>query len=68
MIPELSTDDATTLATSYDLSGGQIENIARKHAINSVLYGEQVQPLTTLLRDCANEKLSNTPTRNKIGF
>ena len=68
MIPELSTADATTLAGSYDLSGGQIENIARKHAINSVLYGEQEQPLATLLRDCANEKLTNTPTCNKVGF
>jgi hypothetical protein len=68
MIPELSTADAITLAGSYDLSGGQIENIARKHAINSVLYGEQEQPLATLLRDCANEKLTNTPTCNKVGF
>jgi SpoVK/Ycf46/Vps4 family AAA+-type ATPase len=68
MIPELSTADAGTLAASYDLSGGQIENIARKHAINSVLYGEQEQALDTLLRDCANEKLTNTPTCNKVGF
>ena len=68
MIPELTTADATTLAASYDLSGGQIENIARKHAINSVLYGEKAQPLTTLLRDCAAEKLTNTTTRNKVGF
>ncbi len=68
MIPELSTADAGTLAASYDLSGGQIENIARKHAINSVLYGQQEQPLTTLLRDCANEKLTKTPTRNRVGF
>ena len=68
MIPELSTADAGTLAASYDLSGGQIENIARKHAINRVLYGLQEQPLDTLLRDCANEKLTNTPTRNRIGF
>ena len=68
MIPELSTADATTLAASYELSGGQIENIARKHAINNVLYGEQAQPLTTLLRDCAAEKLTNTPTRNRVGF
>ena len=68
MIPELSTADAATLATSYDLSGGQIENVARKHSINVVLYGEQENPLNTLLRDCANEKLTNTPTRNKVGF
>ena len=68
MIPELTESDAATLAAAHELSGGQIENIARKHAINSVLYGEQEQQLATLMRDCANEKLTNTPTRNRVGF
>ena len=68
MIPELSESDAATLAAAHELSGGQIENIARKHAINSVLYGLQEQPLDTLMSDCANEKLTNAPTRNRVGF
>ena len=42
--------------------------VLQPQAINSVLYGLQEQPLDTLLRDCANEKLTNTPTRNRVGF
>ena len=68
MIPELTKSDASVLAESYEFSGGQIENIARKHAINSVLYGEEESPLNSLLQDCANEKLSNNDARSKVGF
>lgn len=68
MIPELTKSDAAVLAESYEFSGGQIENIARKHAINSVLYGEDESPLNSLLQDCANEKLSNNDARSKVGF
>ena len=68
MIPELTKSDASVLADSYEFSGGQIENIARKHAINSVLYGEEESPLNSLLQDCANEKLSNNDARSKVGF
>ena len=68
MIPELTKSDAAVLAESYEFSGGQIENIARKHAINSVLYGEEESPLNSLLQDCANEKLSNIDARSKVGF
>ena len=68
MIPELSVSDVTTLPASYEFSGGQIENIARKHTINCVLYGEIEQPLDALLKDCANERLVNNNTRNRVGF
>ena len=68
MIPELTATDATTLAASYDLSGGQIENIARKHTINSVLYGRQEQPLDALMRDCAAERLGNKEQHKRVGF
>ena len=68
MIPELTKSDASVLAESYEFSGGQIENIARKHAINSVLYGEEESPINSLLQDCANEKLSNNDARSKVGF
>ena len=68
MIPKLTKSDASVLAESYEFSGGQIENIARKHAINSVLYGEEESPLNSLLQDCANEKLSNNDARSKVGF
>ena len=68
MIPELSTTDATTLATAFDFSGGQIENIARKHAIHAVLHGEPESLLRTLQDYCATEKLDSKSVVKRIGF
>ncbi len=68
MIPELSESDAATLAASHDLSGGQIENIARKHAINCVLHGNEASTLSSLLRDCACEKLASKKQHRRVGF
>lgn len=68
MIPELSIADATTLATAFDFSGGQIENIARKHAIHAVLHGEPESLLRTLQDYCATEKLDSMSVVKKIGF
>ena len=39
MLPDLSEYDANTLASQFDLSGGEIENIARKHSVNAILKG-----------------------------
>ena len=68
MIPELSESDAATLATAHEFSGGQIENVARKHSINVVLHGEQENPLPLLLAECAVESLNNGQQRAKVGF
>ena len=68
MIPELKADDAAVLAAHYDFSGGQIENIARKHAINSILYGDSAEVLPILEGYCRCEQLSNNVTRKRIGF
>ena len=68
MIPELTTTDATTLAAAYDFSGGQIENIARKHAIHAVLHGEPESLLHTLQGYCATEKLDSKSAVKRIGF
>lgn len=56
-----------TLASKYDFSGGQIENIARHYAISSILHGnsEDVPPM--LIRHCDNERLEGTRS-SKIGF
>ena len=37
MLPELSESEAVQLATDFDFSGGQIENIARKRAVKSII-------------------------------
>lgn len=68
MIPELSPADAATLATALDFSGGQIENIARKYAIHSVLHGEPESLLRTLQDYCATEKLDSKSVVKRIGF
>ena len=67
MIPELSDLDVHTLASKYDFSGGQIENIARHYAIDTILHGQSEDVLPMLIRHCDNERLDeNRPA--KIGF
>ena len=68
MIPGLSVNDAATLAASHEFSGGQIENIARKHAIHAVLHGESDHMLEDLLKYCATERLNASAQRVKVGF
>ena len=67
MIPTLSEDDTKTLAEKYEFSGGQIENIARHNAINSILYGDKGNTLEGLMSYCDSESLETRQTR-KIGF
>ena len=67
MIPELSELDVHTLASKYDFSGGQIENIARHYAIDNILQGQSEDVLSMLIRHCDNERLDEKDMR-KIGF
>jgi len=67
MIPELSEMDVHTLASKYDFSGGQIENIARHYAIDAILHGKSEDVLPMLIRHCDNERLDEKDKR-KIGF
>ena len=67
MIPTLSDSDKETLASRYDFSGGQIENIARHYAISNILYGSQANTIESLISQCENERLETKQTR-KIGF
>ena len=67
MLPSLTDADVRILATKYDFSGGQIENIARHHAIDSILHGESSVSLETLMAHCDNERLEQKETR-KIGY
>lgn len=68
MIPALSEETALALAKEFDLSGGQIENVARKRTVEVILSG--VEPSLDQLRDyCCSEKLSSKDSdRAKIGF
>ena len=67
MIPGLSELDVHTLASKYDFSGGQIENIARHYAIDNILHGQSEDVLSMLIRHCDNERLDDKEQK-KIGF
>ena len=68
MIPALSDTDATTLAKAFELSGGQIENVARKHTINNILHGDSSDTLDTLMDYCKDETLETVSDRRPMGF
>ena len=68
MMPTLSDSDAHILATGYDFSGGQIENISRKATINAILNGEETNDLVKLTSYCKSEQLDGTNTGRRIGF
>lgn len=66
MMPELTDEMASHLSDSYDFSGGQIENIARKSAVERILNGKN--PTEVQLNDfCQQEAINNTKWR-RIGF
>ena len=68
MIPTLSTDEAYSLASEYSLSGGQIENIARKRMVDYILY-DQSASLDTLRTYCDSESLEHIQRKHPVvGF
>lgn len=67
MLPTLSEADAMMLATKYDFSGGQIENIARKQTVEEILTGEELN-IKRIVEFCNAERLNNSTVRSRIGF
>ena len=67
MLPDLSEDNTLELAKRYDFSGGQIENIARKQIVNSILSGKETVSLESVSEACDNERFTTSKTR-QIGF
>ncbi len=67
MIPSLTDDETRTLSSKYEFSGGQIENIARRHAIGKILHGESENTLDELLGYCNDERIE-TKEKKTIGF
>ncbi len=66
LVSDLCDMDYKILASEFDLSGGQIENISRKCMIEYALYGK---PITLLqVKTYCREELINRSTHNKIGF
>ena len=67
IMPEISEETTGWLASHYNLSGGQIENVARRYAINTILYGLPTEELPTLCKCCENESKETYGT-SQIGF
>ena len=67
MLPSLSEGEALQLASKYDFSGGQIENITRKHSVEEILTGCSVE-INRLIEFCDEEWLDQPMSRRKIGF
>lgn len=67
MLKDISVDDARRLATHFDFSGGQIENIARKRTVDYILLGEYAS-FKEIEDYCRAELLANKSGRPVIGF
>jgi SpoVK/Ycf46/Vps4 family AAA+-type ATPase len=64
-IPELTKENVIKLAENFDLSGGQIENIVRKHTIVGILDGNEPE-FSALIKFCGEETMLKNDS--KIGF
>ena len=68
MIPSLSSQECHDLAVSYELSGGQMENVSRKFTINGILHGDETDRMEVLRSYCGSEKLEKKTQSKRIGF
>lgn len=67
MLGGLGKEEAQTLAEEFDFSGGQIENIVRKHTVKAILSGESKIELE-MLRSVCQQELITKGQHNKVGF
>lgn len=67
MLKGLDDEDYTTLAERYSFSGGQIENVVRKSAVEYILSGNKIT-LEMVCNFCNEENFSSKSNRNKMGF
>lgn len=63
----LDKESATEFAIEYDFSGGQIDNIVRKIAMNEVITGERPE-ITDIHDMCKCEKIDNPDGARRMGF
>jgi len=71
MLGFLGDEDSAALAKEFPFSGGQIENIARKILVGSILHGDKAKSLESVKEYCHEELLkssSESSERKKIGF
>lgn len=66
MLPGLTNEIAKELSVRFEMSGGEIENIARKHTVAAILSGDESLELEKLVELCKTERINNKNTR--VGF
>lgn len=67
MLPSLSKELCMKLSDRYDLSGGQLDNIARKYTADSIL--NQTDPsIDAIHLYCEIEFLYKNDRRRKVGY
>ena len=66
LVSDLSDEEASIIASRFDFSGGQIENIARKSTVHRVLSGN-IPSLDDLIKYCSDENIDRESAR-RIGF
>lgn len=67
MLSGLTENDAQSLASQFDLSGGEIENIVRRQSINAILNGTDTINIAEIQQHCLQEKIEQS-NRSRIGF
>ena len=67
MMKGLKKKEAMILASKFDLSGGEIENVVRRHTVQSILKGNSKIDLKDLEESCKLERLNKT-SLVRIGF
>jgi SpoVK/Ycf46/Vps4 family AAA+-type ATPase len=58
MLPALDDENARSLASKYDFSGGQIENIARKQVVSNILHDSEELDISLIQSACDQERLN----------
>jgi len=68
LVEDIKEEDAKVLASEYDFSGGQIENISRMMTVDFILSGQEPR-IDSIRKLCQNETI-NSPKkeRARIGF
>jgi SpoVK/Ycf46/Vps4 family AAA+-type ATPase len=67
LLPELPDDKAEELSRKFELSGGQIENIARKIEVDAIINGVDLS-IDTLAQYCKDEIQNGFNSGKRIGF
>jgi hypothetical protein len=67
MLEEIGAAGAEELAARFELSGGQIENVARRYTVNTVL-SDRSPGMDDLASLCRDELAGNGGSEQRIGF